>query len=257
MEHIICKTMMDSVALRELNLELQLLGNWASCALMRIIGVGLTDHLHTFRLRMRCKEPTIHAAQQIAITIMHNRWTTFNRLSTLELDLTSTDLDTSTGRFLVHALRHLPVLQRLLLNVSCNTLIGNSTLFGRDPEWERSPLPSTTTPDRLSSLKHVALVLGQCGIGPEGCRRWLCTLSDERLCPFPGLQRLSLNFAGNHIGRKFNCKTLPMAFCPSVTRRLCINVTDNQFTETGKDELVQWLGYVRKQNPTIDFSICQ
>ena len=257
MEHILCRTMMDSEAMRELNLELLVPGSWASCALMRIIGVGLVDRLHTLRLRMRCNEHTIHAAQQIAVTFMHHRWTMLNRLSTLELDLTDTDLDVSTGRFLVRALYHLPALRRLSLDVSRNPLIGNSTLFHGHSEWERTQLPYATNVDHPAPLQYFTLCARHCGMGIDGFRRWMHALTDERFFLFTGLQMLSLEFAGNRIGHGFNHKMLPLAFCPAITRRLCIDVTDNQFTDGGHTDLTQWLECVRKRNPTIEFVMWQ
>ena len=243
--------------MRELNLELLLPGTWASCSLMRIIGVGLVDRLHTLRLRVRCHEHTIHAAQQMAVTFMHHRWTMLNRLSTLELDLTGTDVDVSTGRFLVRALYHLPALRWLSLNVSRNPLIGNLTLFHGHSDWERTQLPYTTHVEHPAPLQRFTLSAQQCGMGLEGFRRWMHTLTEEQLFLFTGLHALWLDFSGNQIGHGFSCKTLPLVFCPAITRRLGIDVTANQFTEDGHNGLAQWFDRVRQRNPTIEFVLWQ
>lgn len=88
---VLCEYIKNASNLRILDIAFDVNGDWATCALLRIVNAGLAlENLNTMSLQVPCNEQTVHGIQQLAISFLHpNPLFSTNCLSVLNLDVNS------------------------------------------------------------------------------------------------------------------------------------------------------------------------
>ena len=218
----------------DLDLALDITGDWASRALLRIVHAGL--RLNGLRLRVVCQEQTVHGIQQLATSLVEPLYFSQNRLSVLDLDVSRSQLDVSTGHFLINAVRRMSHLTRLSLNLSHNPTIGNFSLFR-----------GTNVQDGDALLVHLTVKLNHCAMGRYGFRQWMSNLGDAGLWPNQ-LQTLSFHCTDNHIGDGVGEGPIPFPMEHPSATHLLIDVRNNGTTPQG---LCNWITDAKSNHPNV------
>jgi hypothetical protein len=231
-----------ATGLSELDIAMDVTGDWAIRSLLRMVHAGFQlDGLGAMRLQIPCQNQTIHGIQQLAASLGQPPAFLENRLTILELNVSHSQLDVSTGRFLFHAIRRMRHLSQLTLNLSDNPTIGNFALLPLEPKVEAKD---------DAPLLHLTLMLNRCAMGACGYKQWMRHLGNATLWPNQ-LETLAFHCMGNRITNDIGERTVSFPMKQPNATRLLIDVRDNGATAKGESQMKEWIRTAKSHHPGI------